>query len=54
MTATKLKALRRKLNLSQAALAAKIGVDQSTVHRWEAGTRKIGGPASRLLSQLVT
>lgn len=54
MTATKLKALRRKLKLTQAALADKLGVEQSTVHRWERGERRISGPAQKLLEQFAT
>lgn len=37
---TALPALRQKLNLSQEALASKLGVSFATVNRWEAGTSK--------------
>lgn len=53
MTATALKRLRSKLRLSQAELAAEIGVHQTTVQRWETGERPVPGPAKRLLSQLA-
>ena len=35
--ADKVKEVRKKLNLSQEKLAAKLGVSFSTVHRWEKG-----------------
>ena len=35
--AKRIRALRGSLGLSQAALAARIGVDQSNVSRWENG-----------------
>lgn len=47
-----IKALRSKLGLTQAALAAAIGVDQSTVSLWESGM-KPRGPARRLLRQML-
>lgn len=34
---TDVRAVRRRLNLSQAAFAALIGVSQATVSRWESG-----------------
>ncbi|HVE45521.1 MAG TPA: helix-turn-helix transcriptional regulator [Acidimicrobiales bacterium] len=36
----RLRAGREGLGLSQAALAMKVGVDQSALHRWEAGERE--------------
>ena len=35
MTATELAERRRALGLTQAQLAARLGVDHSTIHRWE-------------------
>ena len=31
---------REELRLSKAQLAAKVGVDRITIHRWETGTHK--------------
>ena len=31
--------LRARMHLSQAELAARVGVDQATISRWEAGER---------------
>lgn len=42
--------LRAKLGLSQARLAQELGVNRSTVHRWERGLRKIPAMAERLLN----
>lgn len=39
MTPADLKAARDALGLSQNALARRLGLSQSTVLRWEAGTR---------------
>lgn len=46
-------ALRRKLKLTQAALAEKVGVEQSTIHRWEKGERTPRGPALAILKQIA-
>lgn len=40
MTPEQIVALRERLDLSQAALGAKVGVSQGAVWRWEAGKRK--------------
>ena len=45
-------ALRKRLNLSQSALADKLGVDQGTVSRLENG-RAPSGPVQRLLEQMA-
>jgi DNA-binding transcriptional regulator YiaG len=45
--------LRKRLNLSQAALARRLGVDQSTVQRIEAGKRPPSGPVQMLLEQIA-
>lgn len=47
------RAIRESLNLSQAALAAELGVDQSTVSNWENGTQP-RGPARKLLESLCS
>ena len=41
--------LRRKLKLSQAALARFINTSVYTVQKWEQGTKKPSGPALKLL-----
>jgi putative transcriptional regulator len=41
--------IRAKLNLSQAAFAALMGVSLRTVQDWEQGRRKPSGPAEALL-----
>ena len=43
------KEIRSKLNLSQAAFAALMGVSLRTVQDWEQGRRKPSGPAKSLL-----
>lgn len=45
--------LRDRLNLSQAALADRLGVDQATVSRIETGTREPSKPVQRLLEQIA-
>lgn len=44
MTPAELKAARKQLGLTQAQLAAELGVHQSTYAKWEAGTFKIAHP----------
>lgn len=46
------KSLRAKLQMTQAELGDAIGVDQSTVSLWEAGS-KPRGPAKKLLLMLA-
>lgn len=41
--------IRRKLKLSQAALARFINTSVYTVQKWEQGTKKPSGPALKLL-----
>lgn len=45
--------LRKRLNLTQAALADRLGVHQSTIARIEDGGRKPSGPVRRLLEQIA-
>lgn len=47
------KKLRTRLNLSQAAFARLLRVDQSTVQRIEAGKRPPSGPVQVLLEQIA-
>lgn len=51
-TGESVKALRDRLNVSQAALAIMINTSASTVRSWEAGTKKPGGPSCKLLDIL--
>ncbi len=43
-------AIRRKLNLSQAALAALFNISTSTVQKWEQGRKKPTGATKKLLN----
>ena len=51
-TAKRIRALRLRLGLSQAAAAAKVGVTQRQWAHWEYGTRVPSGPAAVLLDLL--
>ncbi|MDL2207947.1 helix-turn-helix domain-containing protein, partial [Desulfovibrio sp. OttesenSCG-928-M16] len=51
-TGDNVKALRDRLNVSQAALAMMINTSAATVRSWEAGTQKPGGPSCKLLNIL--
>ena len=44
------RAVRRKLGLSQAGFAARFGVSPATVRNWEQGRRRPEGPARVLLT----
>jgi transcriptional regulator with XRE-family HTH domain len=44
--------MRLALGLTQAELAAELGVARNTVARWEMGSRPISEPAARLLERL--
>ena len=48
-----LKDLRKKLNLTQAQLAEKVGVNLATVWRWENEGIPSRGPARAYLSKLA-
>ena len=50
--AGKVRALRDRLHLSQAALADVLGASVSTVRKWEAGDKHPSGPSRRLLDIL--
>jgi putative transcriptional regulator len=49
-----IKALREKLRLPQTLFGGIFGVSKKTVEAWEAGTRKPGASAARLLSEIET
>lgn len=53
MNGTLLRALRRKLNWTQAQLADALGVAANTVARYERGELKIPEPVARLTNRLV-
>jgi DNA-binding transcriptional regulator YiaG len=57
MTCDQVKAARRQLGMTQAQMAAALGLvgDDAvrTVRRWEAGDRAIGGPAAQCLRYLL-
>jgi DNA-binding transcriptional regulator YiaG len=46
-------AVRSELQLSQAAFAERLQVDQSTVSLWETGKTKPGGPARQMIRQML-
>lgn len=47
--AARVKALRERLQLSQAVLASMLNTSASTVRKWEAGDKRPSGPSQRLL-----
>ncbi len=49
-TAGEIRALRRRLGLSQAEFARQLGVRQQTVSEWETGRYAPRGASSRVLS----
>ncbi len=51
-TAKRVKALRERLDLTQAEAAALVGVTRRQWAAWEAGESKPSGPASKLLQLL--
>jgi DNA-binding transcriptional regulator YiaG len=54
MTAKEVRAIRRRLGLTQRELADKVGVARNTVTRWELGLIGIRESAARLLRLLAT
>ena len=51
---TDIRAVRRKLNLSQSEFALMIGVSLSTLQNWEQGRRHPEGPAQALLKVVAS
>jgi len=49
MEASELRRLRRRAGLTQAALAARLGIKPNTVARWEQQVRSISEPMARLI-----
>ncbi len=52
MKAATVKKIRKRLGLSRAALASRLGVHYVTVYRWERGLNPVTGPASAMLAVL--
>lgn len=50
---SEMRSIRRALGVTQAQMAARLGVDQNTVARWERGERSVSEPAIRLARTLV-
>jgi putative transcriptional regulator len=50
--AAQIKALRKRLRMSQTVLADVLGASPSTVRQWEAGDKHPSGPSRRLLDIL--
>lgn len=54
MPATEIRAIRDRLNLTQAEFADRLGVSQATVSLWEAGERRPTGSAVRLMYMIAS
>jgi DNA-binding transcriptional regulator YiaG len=52
MEPEEVRAIRKRLGLTQAALAAKLGVQREAVARWEIGTRPVTGPVALAIRSL--
>jgi DNA-binding transcriptional regulator YiaG len=52
MTGTEVRRRRVRLQLTQAALAHRLGVTRVTVARWETGVYAIPEPTARLLQRI--
>lgn len=50
--AARIRALRERLNLSQAVLATVLNTSASTVRKWELGDKSPSGPSLKLLDLL--
>jgi putative transcriptional regulator len=48
----KIRALRKRLNVSQSVLAAVLNTSKSTVQKWEIGEKSPSGPSLKLLNIL--
>jgi len=49
MTGAEVRRVRQRLGLTQVQLAAKLGVTENTLARWERGSVGIGEPVARLI-----
>lgn len=54
LSGTEIRFLRKEMELSQASLAASLGVNAQTVALWEKGRGRIQGPADKMLRVLVS
>ena len=54
MTAAEVRRVRMRLRLTQAQLAAKLGVHEMTVSRWERGTVNVPEPVARLIRYVAS
>jgi transcriptional regulator with XRE-family HTH domain len=54
MTPQELTRRRKRLALTQAQLAEKLGVDPMTLSRWERGLHRIPEPVAQLVKLLAT
>ncbi len=50
--ASRIRALRERLNLSQSVLATVLNTSASTVRKWELGDKRPSGPSLKLLDLL--
>lgn len=53
LEASELRRLRTRAGLTQAALAARLGIKPNTVARWEQQVRSISEPMARLIRMVV-
>jgi DNA-binding transcriptional regulator YiaG len=53
ITGKQIKAVRSRIKESQAKFAARLGVDQATVHRWETYGPPKGGAAAFAIQQAI-
>lgn len=54
ITSQRLRQFRERLNLTQAAIAAEIGIDEATYWRWENGSLPKRGLGLKALESYVT
>lgn len=53
MTGETIRTARERAGESQAQFAVRFGVNQSTIHRWETDGPPPGGPARKMIEQVV-
>jgi DNA-binding transcriptional regulator YiaG len=53
INARTIRTARRRLGESQARFAARFGVHQSTLHRWETGGPPENGPVAMLIGHVI-
>lgn len=52
LTAREVQRIRERLGLTQQQLADALGVSRESVNKWEAGTKRMSEPTSRLLKRM--